>query len=50
MDLAIVDPGHHVEKVMIEGVARHMEQACTEKGYDVSFIKSEIDTEPFRFI
>lgn len=50
MDLAIVDPGHHVEKVMIEGVACHMEQACMEKGYEVSFIKSEINTEPFRFI
>lgn len=50
MDLAIVDPGHHVEKVMIKGVARHMEQACKVKGYDVLFIESEIDTEPFRFI
>ncbi|MCM3637389.1 Nif3-like dinuclear metal center hexameric protein [Sporosarcina luteola] len=50
IDLAIVDPGHHVEKVMIEGVAKHMEQACREKGYDVSFIKSEVDTEPFRFV
>jgi dinuclear metal center YbgI/SA1388 family protein len=50
MDLAIVDPGHHVEKVMIEGVARHMKQSCMEKGYEVSFIESEIDTEPFRFV
>lgn len=50
MDLAIVDPGHHVEKVMIEGVARYMEQACLKKGYDVSFIESQIDTEPFRFV
>ncbi|MFC5604066.1 Nif3-like dinuclear metal center hexameric protein [Sporosarcina koreensis] len=50
MDLAIVDPGHHVEKVMIEGVARYMEQACREKGYDVKIVKSEIDTEPFKFI
>ncbi|MCM3710872.1 Nif3-like dinuclear metal center hexameric protein [Sporosarcina luteola] len=50
MDLAIVDPGHHVEKVMVEGVARYMEQACQAKGYDVSFIESEIDTEPFRFV
>ncbi|HEX5565306.1 MAG TPA: Nif3-like dinuclear metal center hexameric protein, partial [Sporosarcina sp.] len=50
MDLAIVDPGHHVEKVMIEGVAGHMEQACKEKGFDVEFIESQIDTEPFKFI
>ena len=50
MDLAIVDPGHHVEKVMIEGVAQYLEQACQEKGYAVTFINSEIDTEPFQFI
>lgn len=50
MDLAIVDPGHHVEKVMIEGVARYMEQACLKKGYAVTFIESQIDTEPFRFV
>ncbi|WP_432358571.1 Nif3-like dinuclear metal center hexameric protein [Sporosarcina sp. UB5] len=50
MNLAIVDPGHHVEKVMIEGVATYMAKVCHEKRYDVSIIESEIDTEPFRFI
>lgn len=50
MDLGIIDPGHHVEKVMIEGVADKMEAMCAAKGYDVQFIRSAIDTEPFRFI
>ncbi|WP_339250592.1 Nif3-like dinuclear metal center hexameric protein [Sporosarcina sp. FSL W8-0480] len=50
IDLAIVDPGHHVEKVMIKGVAEYMRHLAHEKGYEVSFIQSEIDTEPFRFI
>lgn len=50
LDLAIVDPGHHVEKVMIEGVAKYMQHASQEKGFDVLFIQSEVNTEPFRFI
>ncbi|MCG3089089.1 Nif3-like dinuclear metal center hexameric protein [Sporosarcina cyprini] len=50
IDLAIVDPGHHVEKVMITGVADYMQKVCAEKNFDVSFIPSDIDTEPFRFV
>lgn len=50
LDLAIVDPGHHVEKVMIEGVAHIMQKACEEKGYAVTFIQSTVDTEPFQFL
>ncbi|WP_336822628.1 Nif3-like dinuclear metal center hexameric protein [Sporosarcina sp. USHLN248] len=50
MGLSIIDPGHHVEKVMIAGVALKMEQLCKESGYEVTFIQSVIDTEPFRFI
>ncbi|MDN4607037.1 Nif3-like dinuclear metal center hexameric protein [Sporosarcina highlanderae] len=50
MGLAIVDPGHHVEKVMIKGVAEYMQHATKEKGYEVNFIQTEIDTNPFRFI
>lgn len=50
MNLGIVDPGHHVEKVMIEGVAKKLEDMCNDMSYDVTFIRSAIDTEPFRFI
>ncbi|RKQ19143.1 Nif3-like dinuclear metal center hexameric protein [Ureibacillus endophyticus] len=48
--LNIVDPGHHVEKVMIKGVAEKMEQLCFEKKLAVQFIQSEINTEPFIFL
>ena len=48
--LSIVDPGHNIEKVMIEGVANYMTKACLEAKYDVEFIESEIMTEPFQFI
>jgi putative NIF3 family GTP cyclohydrolase 1 type 2 len=48
--LNIVDPGHNVEKVMKKGVARFLEKTCREKNYDVEFIPSRLNTDPFRFI
>ena len=48
--LSIVDPGHHVEKVMIKGVAHKMTELCNERKYNVTFKQSQIDTEPFKFI
>lgn len=48
--LNIVDPGHNVEKVMKKGVATIMERLSQEKGFDVAFIPSEIDTDPFTFL
>lgn len=48
--LSIVDPGHHVEKVMIQGVAQKMTTLCADKQLDVQFIQSTIHTEPFTFI
>ena len=48
--LSIVDPGHHVEKVMIKGVAEKMATMCADKKLDVEFIQSTINTEPFTFM
>ena len=48
--LQIVDPGHHVEKVMIAGVAKKMATMCKKENYLVDFIQSEIHTEPFLFV
>lgn len=45
--LNIVDPGHNVEKVMKQGVAKVMDRLSRENGYDVSFIASDVDTDPF---
>lgn len=50
MGIAVIDPGHNIEKVMIQGVVDYMQSACTQAGYNVSFIESEIVTEPFTFI
>lgn len=48
--LWIVDPGHHVEKVMIKGVAEKMKQLCDNNKLNVDFVQSTIHTEPFKFI
>ena len=48
--LSIVDPGHHVEKVMIKGVVDKMTKLCADKKLNVTFMASKINTEPFTFI
>ncbi|GAA0362731.1 Nif3-like dinuclear metal center hexameric protein [Bacillus horti] len=48
--LALVDPGHHVEKVMITGVQRVLEQFANKAGQKLEVLASEVDTEPFTFL
>ncbi|MBP3039659.1 Nif3-like dinuclear metal center hexameric protein [Bacillaceae bacterium Marseille-Q3522] len=47
--LNMIDPGHNVEKVMKQGVARRLTKLAAEKNYVVNFFASEIGTDPFRF-
>ncbi|AYC29599.1 Nif3-like dinuclear metal center hexameric protein [Paenisporosarcina cavernae] len=48
MGLSIVDPGHHIESIMKQGVSTKMNSMMKERGWNVHFIASEISTEPFR--
>ncbi|WP_090831387.1 MULTISPECIES: Nif3-like dinuclear metal center hexameric protein [unclassified Bacillus (in: firmicutes)] len=48
--LNIIDPGHNIEKIMKKGVAEVMTKMCDQKGYRVTFIPSEVDTNPFQII
>lgn len=50
MGLNIVDPGHHMEKVMKEGVAKKLSELCEEEGISVEIFPSEPSTDPFKFI
>jgi len=50
LGLSVVDPGHNIEKVMIKGVADYMKKACENKKFAVTFIESEVNTEPFQFM
>ncbi len=48
--LNIVDPGHHVEMVMKQGVTNVLMKLCKEKGYEVNIFPSELNTDPFQFV
>ncbi|MET3699265.1 dinuclear metal center YbgI/SA1388 family protein [Bacillus oleivorans] len=47
--LNVIDPGHHVEKVMIKGVAEKMTELAPEQ-WDVKFLPSEVNTDPFHIV
>ncbi|UFT97801.1 Nif3-like dinuclear metal center hexameric protein [Radiobacillus kanasensis] len=47
LGLSLIDPGHHVEKVMKQAVKEYFETRITE---GVSFLISEANTEPFQFL
>lgn len=48
--LAIIDPGHNVEKIMKQGVADYLQRKLRDKKYATQAFASKIDTEPFRFV
>ncbi|WP_166243751.1 Nif3-like dinuclear metal center hexameric protein [Paenibacillus turpanensis] len=48
--LAIVDPGHNVEKIMKEGVAKVLRRQLAERKIEAEVIASAIDTEIFQFL
>jgi len=48
MGLSVIDPGHHVERVMIEGTRNYLKKKLPTQ--DVDVIMSEVDTEPFKFV
>nr|WP_209479457.1 Nif3-like dinuclear metal center hexameric protein [Virgibacillus litoralis] len=48
MGLSVIDPGHHVEKVMKEGTKDYLENHLNNKSIEV--ILSNLNTEPFQFI
>ncbi|WP_226673161.1 Nif3-like dinuclear metal center hexameric protein [Rossellomorea aquimaris] len=50
MGLNVVDAGHHIEKVMKEGVAAHLARRCSEKGYVVNIFASNAETNPFTYM
>jgi dinuclear metal center YbgI/SA1388 family protein len=49
LGLNIVDPGHHIEKVMMKGVAHILEKESTVRKYDVNIHTAKTDTNPFTF-
>jgi dinuclear metal center YbgI/SA1388 family protein len=50
LNLNVIDPGHHVERVMIKGVSKRLGEMCSENNFDVNIFGSEVDTNPFKFV
>lgn len=46
----IIDPGHHIEKVMISGVKDYLEKMADENKAKIKIVQSSLHTEPFKFI
>lgn len=49
LGLAVVDPGHHVESVMKQGVYEVLTQKFAEAKIDVEILISTVNTNPFSF-
>jgi dinuclear metal center YbgI/SA1388 family protein len=47
--LALIDPGHHMEKIMKQGVAEVLRHAFAKNKMQVEVTASSISTEPFKF-
>lgn len=48
--LAVIDPGHNVEKIMKPGVADFLNRRLWERHWDTVAVPSAVDTEVFRFL
>ncbi|MET1013627.1 MAG: Nif3-like dinuclear metal center hexameric protein [Paenisporosarcina sp.] len=48
--LSIIDPGHHVESIMKNGVSVKMNDMCEKNKFECTFIPSSISTEPFHIV
>ena len=46
----IIDPGHNVEKVMKQGVAKKLTEMCNNHKFQVKILPSSLSTEPFQFL
>lgn len=47
--LMMIDPGHHVEKIMKEAVAERLKQFLAKNKYATEVVISQVQTDPFRF-
>lgn len=50
LGLAVVDPGHNIEKIMIAGVAKKLTALCEEQNLAITCLESKVITEPFQFL
>lgn len=49
-NLAIIDAGHHIEKLVLSSVKEHLDEEFANKGILTEVIISKSDTNPFKFL
>ncbi|MGD9676833.1 MAG: Nif3-like dinuclear metal center hexameric protein [Vulcanibacillus sp.] len=49
-DLALIDVGHHTEKLVFESVKNYLETEINKNNLDVEVLISEVNTNPFKFL
>ncbi|NNV05422.1 Nif3-like dinuclear metal center hexameric protein [Geobacillus sp. C56-T2] len=50
LGLRLIDPGHHIENIMKEGVARYLTAELAKRQWDVEVFASRVHTDPFQFV
>ncbi|MBU3851268.1 MAG: Nif3-like dinuclear metal center hexameric protein [Candidatus Paralactobacillus gallistercoris] len=48
--LSVVDPGHHVEAIMVPKMAAEIQKWSDENSWDLTVLQSQPNTDPFTFI
>lgn len=48
--IALIDPGHNVEKIMKQGVADILQKKLQDRKWSTTVTASKVHTEPFRFV
>lgn len=48
--LVMVDPGHHIEVTMVDGLAQLLLQWNQQEKWGIEIVKSQVNTEPFNFV
>ncbi|WP_017472595.1 Nif3-like dinuclear metal center hexameric protein [Amphibacillus jilinensis] len=50
LGLAIIDPGHHIESVMIGAVCHYLKQKLNQEATELEVIPTQLSSDPFKFI
>lgn len=48
--LVMVDPGHHIEVTMVDGLSKLLLQWNQQEQWGIEVVKSQVNTEPFNFV
>ncbi|SEN55734.1 dinuclear metal center protein, YbgI/SA1388 family [Amphibacillus marinus] len=48
LGLALIDAGHHIEQIMVEGVQHYLAQSFKDQQITIDIITSKVNTNPFQ--